>query len=606
MAVYLSLFAGAGQQFFTNAGVPLAGGKIYTYGAGGSTPQATYTTSAGNIAHSNPIVLDAAGRVPGGGEIWLTDTLVYKFQLETSTGTIVQTLDNVSASIGSAALVASSGSNLIGFVQAGSGAIGRTVQSKLRDVISVLDFGADPTGIVDSTSAIQTAISAVPDGGTLFVPTGTYLLATATGSRLLQINKRLQIIGDGWSSKFLVGSSVAGTVDVIQIIAPGGGIQGIRLQDFHIAKQSGTPARHGISVDGTNDAVGYMVIDHVRIDQLGSNAFGVINASGLITGTPFITSIKDCILTGGANLTNAGDNIQFNNSQFGGTGSIIVDLVSGPSDGGAHGFLMTNCNITLSGGIVVKNAWQGAIEYCNIEQTVATTSANNALLDIQGNVAAPIENFKIYGNYLGGNNLYVADTVRVDRAVATIISDNYAIRGSGTTYNLTANANRTNIRNNRQAPSGELITTWLNDAGTNTNVVYNNENNGIPVITVPFSFATLAGTQIFYSTGAQNRYASNVSVGFASGTNPTSVGIDAGLSRSAAGVIAAGNGTVGDASGKFYASAFQFLSGSTLYSGSGAPGAFGINGDYYFRTDTPAVANQRIYVRSAGVWVGIL
>ena len=112
MAVYLSLFAGAGQQFFSNAGVPLAGGLIYTYGAGGTTPQATYTTSAGSIAHANPIVLDSSGRVPSGGEIWLTDTLTYKFLLKDSTGVTVQTLDNVSASIGSAALVASSGSKI--------------------------------------------------------------------------------------------------------------------------------------------------------------------------------------------------------------------------------------------------------------------------------------------------------------------------------------------------------------------------------------------------------------------------------------------------------------------------------------------------------------
>ena len=66
MAVYLSSFGGAGAQFFDNNGVPLAGGLIYTYQAGTSTPQAAYTTALGNIAHSNPIVLNSAGRVPGG------------------------------------------------------------------------------------------------------------------------------------------------------------------------------------------------------------------------------------------------------------------------------------------------------------------------------------------------------------------------------------------------------------------------------------------------------------------------------------------------------------------------------------------------------------
>src|SRR5262245_7612001 len=45
----------------------------------------------------------------------------------------------------------------------------------------------------------------------------------------------------------------------------------------------------------------------------------------------------------------------------------------------------------------------------------------------------------------------------------------------------------------------------------------------------------------------------------------------------------------------------------TLRAGSGAPAAgLGANGDFYFRSDTPATANQRIYVKSAGAWVGIV
>ena len=62
--VVLSPIGGAANQFFNNNGIPLAGGFIYTYLAGTSTPQPTYTTNAGNIAHTNPIVLDSAGRVP--------------------------------------------------------------------------------------------------------------------------------------------------------------------------------------------------------------------------------------------------------------------------------------------------------------------------------------------------------------------------------------------------------------------------------------------------------------------------------------------------------------------------------------------------------------
>ena len=75
--VSLSIFAGVGAQLFDNNGVPLSGGKIYTYAAGTSTPLATYTSSSGVTAHTNPIVLDSSGRVPG-GEIW-NQLQLYKF-----------------------------------------------------------------------------------------------------------------------------------------------------------------------------------------------------------------------------------------------------------------------------------------------------------------------------------------------------------------------------------------------------------------------------------------------------------------------------------------------------------------------------------------------
>ena len=94
MAVNLSPLGGVGAQFFDSNGNPLSGGMIYTYAAGTNTPQATYTSSAGTIQHSNPIVLDAAGRVPT-GEIWLTDGVAYKFVIQTSAAVLVGTYDNI-------------------------------------------------------------------------------------------------------------------------------------------------------------------------------------------------------------------------------------------------------------------------------------------------------------------------------------------------------------------------------------------------------------------------------------------------------------------------------------------------------------------------------
>ena len=235
MAVNLSPIGGVAGQFFDNNGNPLTGGKIYTYTAGTSTNQATYTSAAGFTAHTNPIILDAGGRVPS-GEIWLTDGLQYKFVLKTSTDTLIGTYDNVvginsnfvnftnqqeiqtatanqtvftlasvtyspgtnnlsvfvdgvnqyngvtysyaetsstvitfTAGLHVGALVKfttaqtlSTGvtdSSLVTYTPAGTGAVATTVQTKLRESVSVLDFGADPTGVADSTAAFALAVA---------------------------------------------------------------------------------------------------------------------------------------------------------------------------------------------------------------------------------------------------------------------------------------------------------------------------------------------------------------------------------------------------------------------------------------------------------------
>lgn len=95
-AVSLSPVAGAGWQYFDNNGNPLSGGKLFTYAAGTTTNQATYTSSSGNTAHTNPIILDAAGRIPGGSEVWLADGQSYKFLLKTSADVQLWSVDNVS------------------------------------------------------------------------------------------------------------------------------------------------------------------------------------------------------------------------------------------------------------------------------------------------------------------------------------------------------------------------------------------------------------------------------------------------------------------------------------------------------------------------------
>ena len=64
------------------------------------------------------------------------------------------------------------------FTQSGTGAQQRTVQSKLRDTVSVKDFGAVGDGAADDTAAIQAAFLAVGDGGKVYFPEGTYITSS--------------------------------------------------------------------------------------------------------------------------------------------------------------------------------------------------------------------------------------------------------------------------------------------------------------------------------------------------------------------------------------------------------------------------------------------
>lgn len=80
---------------FDDNGDPLAGGKVYTYLAGTTTPQATYSDSDGTTPNTNPVVLDA----DGAAVIYLADSS-YKIVVKDSADVTLYTLDDVEPAAG--------------------------------------------------------------------------------------------------------------------------------------------------------------------------------------------------------------------------------------------------------------------------------------------------------------------------------------------------------------------------------------------------------------------------------------------------------------------------------------------------------------------------
>src|SRR6478736_10012088 len=78
--------------------------KAYFYATTTTTPQDTYTTSARNVAHANPVVADANGVFPA---IYLDPALLYRLDLKTSADVLIYTVDPINDNLLSAAAIGS-------------------------------------------------------------------------------------------------------------------------------------------------------------------------------------------------------------------------------------------------------------------------------------------------------------------------------------------------------------------------------------------------------------------------------------------------------------------------------------------------------------------
>lgn len=279
-------------QFFAANGTPLVGGKLYSYAAGTTTPLATYTDEAGLTPNANPVILDSRGEA----SVWLGST-AYKLRLTTATDVDVWTVDNLNKGDTAtlAALAASGGSALVGFIQSGSGAQARTAQDKMRDVVSVFDF-MTPTQIAavkannyttvtaaEITTAVQNAITAAA-GRTVLIPAGTYRISDTLSYNVPKsfgaFSPGIKLMGDGMTKTFL--DHRAANKPLIDIDSATHEISyeaamGASISELAIINPGSTAGSIGIRVLN-----GYQVkIDHCYIKNMTSH--GIELKNGLYT-----------------------------------------------------------------------------------------------------------------------------------------------------------------------------------------------------------------------------------------------------------------------------------------------------------------------------------
>jgi hypothetical protein len=139
-----------GSRLFTALdanGNPISGAHLRFYLTGTTTPQTVFQDATLTTPHATPVVCDSAGRAP---DIYFSGSAALKVVIADASDVAIRTIDpfNTVLSVGT-----------LTYTPTGSGAVSRTISSKLGEFISVKDFGAVGDGVTDDTAAVNLAIA---------------------------------------------------------------------------------------------------------------------------------------------------------------------------------------------------------------------------------------------------------------------------------------------------------------------------------------------------------------------------------------------------------------------------------------------------------------
>lgn len=213
-------------QFIGADGVPLAGGKVYTYAAGTTTPQPTYTDSTGATANSNPIILDARGEA----NIWLGEA-TYKFRLTDSVDVEIWTVDYIAAPTtavspvltGNVTISTDSSGPALKITQTGTGPVLRVQDSADPDTTPFLINSAGLVGL--GTAAPAEALDIDDNGKIQFSASGTartIISADATNSTFDVSDNRNFVVKTNGGTRVTVSGAGATTLAGALTVSSGG------------------------------------------------------------------------------------------------------------------------------------------------------------------------------------------------------------------------------------------------------------------------------------------------------------------------------------------------------------------------------------------------
>ena len=391
------------QQFIDSNGNPLASGKVYYYIPSTTTFKNTYQDDAGTVLNTNPIQLDANGQCIAYG------TGSYRQQVYDVNNNLIwdQQVDAPASQSDLAAFEASiennsdntQGDNLVGFLQSNpsgalSNAVGKTVNQKFQEMISVFDFLTSAqiadvisgNSTIDVTAGIQNALAALPtDGGgnklgELLFPPGVYKcsgqLTIYTGTKIRGVGAILDYTNASTSITAIniiqqsTGSSV-GTDNVFGDPLGGLGLTGPGSSTSSIGVLVGTTTTTAEQVSKFDMTIGHIQNFGVGIQQ-ANNSYAFRIDGGLI----WRNGVNAYFPSG---LSNNAEQVEFHGVTFSESVNASIRSIGNSLDilvvGGSMDY-DSGVSIDVAGDTIVTCVGTH-IEFSNITVASNTSSAGN-------------------------------------------------------------------------------------------------------------------------------------------------------------------------------------------------------------------------------------
>jgi hypothetical protein len=342
------------MQFESAAGVPLSGGKVYTYAAGTTTPQATYTDYTGATPNANPIILNSRGEAA----IWL-GSASYKFKLTDANDVEIWVVDYISAPTsgvspvlsGNVVIDSDTPGPALKITQTGTGPVLRVQDSADPDTTPFIIDNAGNVGIGTATPSAQLETTGAAKFASATITTPLGVASGGTGLATLTANN--VVLGNGASAPTFVAPGTAGN-----LLTSNGTTWESTAAPVEIPSQTGNAGK-----------------------VLGTNGTAVSWGSSIVAGTAQTPTTTNADFTG---IPSWVRRITVAFSGLSTNASTAVTLRLGT--GGVFATTGYVCDV-----------WQGG------SGNTAATSTTDFLLDAAGQTAATSRNGSVVLNNVSGN-----------------------------------------------------------------------------------------------------------------------------------------------------------------------------------------------------------